>query len=83
MNSIGIGSIRDDFRPPIPTFIHGMQLPEDLHGVDRRARSFILVPVLRFLQSEVQQGPQKKHRWNLHGRWTSPYFRLAIIFGGC
>lgn len=54
-----------------------MQLPKDFHGVDCHSRNFIFILVLRFLQSEIQQGHEKKGGWNLHGMWTSVDFYTA------
>lgn len=49
-------AIRVHFHPSVPAVVRRMQLPEKLYDLDRIARRYVSVPVLRLLQDQIHQG---------------------------
>lgn len=54
------GSIHLGDGPCIPITVHRLQLPQGLRMVDRNARRHVLLPLLQFLQRNLQQEPSKE-----------------------
>lgn len=82
------GSIRRDFRPSIPIVVPRMRLPEILYDLDWIAWIDVLVPVLRFLQSQIHvEKGQSGHNERSHMQWQQQWHeqrqwkRKYLIFG--
>lgn len=48
-------SVCGDICSPIPVALHRVQLSKELYGVDRITWGYVLIPVLRLLQSQVHR----------------------------
>lgn len=53
------GSIRRHLHSSIPTALDGLRVPERIHGVDWPSRHYVLIPLLRLLQAELQREAKK------------------------